>query len=159
MTPEELVHHLQLQPHPEGGFYRETYRAPDRVQRPDGATRAASTAIHYLLCEGAWSTWHRIRSDEVWHFYKGSTLLVHELLPDGGLRTHRLGDQLPDTVFQASVQAGNWFAAELIDPSSFALVGCTVAPGFEFSEFEIADTQTLLTAYPDHRNLIRRLAR
>ena len=86
-------------------------------------------------------------------------MLVHELLPGGALCTHKLGDQPPGTVFQATVQAGNWFAAELSDPASFALVGCTVAPGFEFSEFEIADTQTLLSTYPDHQALIRRLAR
>ena len=157
MTPQELVHHLQLLPHPEGGFYRETYRSSDPVHRADGALRAASTAIYYMLCDGAYSRWHRIRSDELWHFYKGTTLLVHELLPGGALRTHRLGDDPSKTVFQATVQAGSWFAAELADASSFALVGCTVAPGFEFSEFELADIDALLLSHPDHQHLIRRL--
>ena len=159
MTPHELVHRLRLQPHPEGGFYRETYRSSDEVQRADGSRRSASTAIYYLLCDGAYSAWHRIRSDEIWHFYQGTTLLVHELLPDGELLTHRLGAEPGATVFQATVQAGNWFSAELADPSSFALVGCTVAPGFEFSEFELAEVEALLGAYPGHEALIRRMTR
>lgn len=157
MTANELVQALDLRPHPEGGFYRETYRSSDGVTRADGEMRSASTAIYYLLCDGAHSTWHRIQSDEIWHFYSGTTLLVHELLPDGQVRTHKLGATPPETVFQACVQAGHWFAAELADPSSFALVGCTVAPGFEFSEFELADTEELLQAYPEHDMVIRRL--
>lgn len=158
MTASELVRALALRPHPEGGFYRETYRSSDSVVRADGATRSASTAIHYLLCDGAHSAWHRIQSDEIWHFYSGTTLLVHELMADGQVRTHTLGATPPDTVFQACVRAGHWFAAELADPSSFALVGCTVAPGFEFSEFVLADTDELLQAYPEHDTLIRRLS-
>ncbi|MYZ43342.1 cupin domain-containing protein [Schauerella aestuarii] len=159
MTPQALVHHLALQPHPEGGFYRETYRSPETVTCADGVSRSASTAIYYLLCDGAWSTWHRIRSDETWHFHAGTALEVHELLPDGELRTHRLGADPHQTVFQATVQAGHWFAAEVADPASFALVGCTVAPGFEFSEFELADTDLLLQDFPAHEALIKRLAR
>ncbi|MDQ2139953.1 cupin domain-containing protein [Alcaligenaceae bacterium B3P038] len=159
MTPEELVHHLGLQPHPEGGFYRETYRSSERVTCADGLNRSASTAIYYLLCNGAYSTWHRIRSDETWHFHAGTELHVHELLPGGELRTHRLGADPSETVFQATVQAGNWFAAEVAHPSSFALVGCTVAPGFEFSEFELAETELLLRTYPAHEALIKQLAR
>ncbi|WP_459617032.1 cupin domain-containing protein [Bordetella sp. 2513F-2] len=158
MDPQDIVRRLGLQPHPEGGFYRETYRAAERLQRADGTVRAAGTAIYYLLCDGAHSAWHRIRSDETWHFYAGTELRVHELLADGSLRTHRLGGTLDDTTFQATVQAGNWFAAELAEPSSYALVGCTVAPGFEFSEFELADTAALLQAHPAHAALIRRLA-
>jgi len=157
MTASELVNALGLRPHPEGGFYRETYRSSDSIQRADGEMRSASTAIYYLLCDGAHSTWHRIQSDEIWHFYSGTTLLVRELLADGQMRTHTLGSTPPETVFQACVQAGHWFAAELADPSSFALVGCTVAPGFEFSEFELADTDALLQAYPEHGTVIRRL--
>lgn len=159
MTPDALVQHLRLQPHAEGGFYRETYRSPERIDCTDGASRSASTGIYYLLCDGAYSTWHRIRSDEMWHFYAGTALQVYELLPDGEMRTHRLGADPRDTVFQATVQGGNWFAAEVADPTSFALVGCTVAPGFEFSEFELADTRQLLNTYPAHEALIKRLAK
>src|SRR5580658_10179701 len=146
-----LIERFGLQPHPEGGYFRETFRGADRVVREltretsPGETRSASTAIYYLLCDGAHSAWHRIRSDEVWHFYAGAPLDVHVLDQDGKLTTHRLGNPLrdPGTVFQAVVPAGLWFAAECEDPAAFALVGCTVAPGFEFSEFELAEVGAL----------------
>lgn len=156
----KLVKQLNLEPHPEGGFYAETYRADDRVKRSaDGAERASSTAIYYLLNSGAYSAWHRIASDEAWHFYAGSPLDVHVLTPEGDLLTHRLGPALEQEgcVYQAVVPAGCWFGAELVNPDSFALVGCTVAPGFEFSEFELATASSLLTSYPQHEATIRRL--
>ncbi|MFL9870473.1 cupin domain-containing protein [Paraburkholderia megapolitana] len=155
-----LIRRFDLKPHPEGGFFSETYRAADGVHREgSNERRSASTAIYYLLCDGAHSSWHRIRSDEVWHFYAGEPLDVHVLDNAGQLTTHRLGNALthPDTVFQAVVPAGLWFAAECVDPASFALVGCTVAPGFEFSEFELADAEALRQAWPQHDALIARL--
>lgn len=156
-----LIRRLGLQPHPEGGHYRETYRAADAVTRADGARRAASTAILYLLCDGAWSTWHRIRADELWHFHAGAPLHIHVLAPDGGYRRLRLGDTLEDAgaEFQAMVPAGCWFAAELAEAGGYALAGCTVAPGFEFSEFELADAAVLRRLYPAQADLIARLAR
>lgn len=157
-----LVARLGLQAHPEGGHYRETYRAGMRVTRPDGAVRDAATAILYLLDGDAYSAWHRIRSDETWHFHAGQALLVHVLHDDGSLLTHRLGNTLDDelAVFQATVPGGCWFAAELASPGglAYALAGCTVAPGFEFSEFELADTEALARAYPAHAAVLRRLA-
>lgn len=162
---DELIRRLELQPHPEGGFYRETWRAAQQVWRAGanvdpGAARSASTAIYYLLCNGAHSAWHRIRSDEVWHFYAGAPLEVYVLdAVTRALVTHRLGNALdhPGTTFQAVVRAGDWFAARCTDPSTFALVGCTVAPGFEFSEFELADVDALAAQYPAHRELIVQL--
>ncbi|OZI29177.1 hypothetical protein CEG14_21355 [Bordetella genomosp. 1] len=158
-----LIARLGLQPHPEGGHYLETYRAGLRVTRPDGEVRDAATAILYLLDGQAYSAWHRIRSDETWHFHAGHTLLVHVLQADGALSTHRLGNTLEDAraVFQATVPAGCWFAAELeapAGPRAYALAGCTVAPGFEFSEFELADAEALVRAHPAHAALLRRLA-
>lgn len=159
---DELIRRFGLKPHPEGGFFSETYRSAVRVSRDgDGSeqTRSASTAIYYLLCDGAHSAWHRIKSDEVWHFYAGESLNVHVLDANGALVTHTLGNTLtrPDAVFQAVVPAGLWFAAECADPATFALVGCTVAPGFEFSEFEIADVEALKAEHPRHAELIARL--
>jgi predicted cupin superfamily sugar epimerase len=158
---DELIHRFGLQAHPEGGYFRETYRSTARVTR-DGAeeTRSASTAIYFLLCDGAHSAWHRIQSDEVWHFYAGEPIDVHVIDAHGALVTLRLGNALthPDAVFQAVVTAGDWFAAECAAPAGVALVGCTVAPGFEFSEFEMADADALATAHPQHRALIERLA-
>ncbi|MGF6766687.1 putative cupin superfamily sugar epimerase [Paraburkholderia sp. GAS33] len=162
LAKDDLVRRFELQAHPEGGYFRETYRSAARVNR-DGAgageTRSASTAIYYLLCDGAHSAWHRIKSDEVWHFYAGEPLLVHVLDENGQLVTHQLGNALthPGTVFQAVVPAGLWFAAECADPATFALVGCTVAPGFEFSEFELADVDALRSAYPAQAEFITRL--
>ncbi|RFU45793.1 cupin domain-containing protein [Paraburkholderia sp. DHOC27] len=160
MDKDDLIRRFDLQPHPEGGYFRETYRAVEAVTRVGAdEPRSASTAIYYLLCDGAHSAWHRIRSDEVWHFYAGAPLDVHVLDQAGKLITHRLGNPLsdPGTVFQAVVTAGLWFAAECEDPATFALVGCTVAPGFEFSEFEVADVSALQSAYPEHAEIIARL--
>jgi predicted cupin superfamily sugar epimerase len=160
LAREDLIRRFDLQPHPEGGYFRETYRCAAKVSREGSdETRAASTAIYYLLCDGAHSAWHRIRSDEVWHFYAGEPLLVHVLDRKGELVTHRLGNPLTHqaTVFQAVVSAGLWFAAECEDPATFALAGCTVAPGFEFSEFELADVDALRSAYPAHAAFIARL--
>lgn len=159
LAVEYLIQQFDLKPHPEGGYYQETYRSNERVARQQsGAQRSASTAIYYLLSGSAYSAWHRIASDEVWHFYTGSPLHVH-VLTATGLLTQRLGNTLEhkQAVYQIVVPAGCWFAAELVDVDSYAFVGCTVAPGFEFSEFELADTDMLLASWPQHAALIRRL--
>ncbi|TFL10037.1 cupin domain-containing protein [Pusillimonas caeni] len=169
-TPaQRLIRQLGLLPHPEGGYYRETYRSSMGVTTQAGR-RDASTAIYYLLEGKDHSAWHRIASDELWHFYAGSALNIHVLNDEKGLSTHRLGDPLrePGCVFQAAVPAGCWFAAELASHAmhraddaardAFALVGCTVAPGFEFSEFELADTRALIRRHPQHADLMARLA-
>ena len=109
LAKDDLIRRFDLQPHPEGGFFRETYRSTASVRREGSSeTRSASTAIYYLLCDGAHSAWHRIKSDEVWHFYAGEPLLVHVLDEVGQLITHRLGNPLTHagTVFQAVVSAG-----------------------------------------------------
>jgi len=168
-----LIDRLGLKPHPEGGYYRETYRDAARVARVGAAhatdgtqapARAASTAIYYLLCDGAYSAWHRIDADEVWHFYAGGPLDIHVIDEAGVLATHTLGDALRQdgVAYQAVVPAGCWFAAECVgsanEDAGFALVGCTVAPGFEFSSFELADTAGLVARYPVHAALLRRLS-
>lgn len=165
-----LIDRLGLDPHPEGGYYRETHRDAARVVRADAAdraqapTRAASTAIYYLLCDGAYSAWHRIDADEVWHFYAGEPLDIHMIDEAGTLQTCRLGDALSHqgAAFQTLVPAHCWFAAECValpqTEAPFSLVGCTVAPGFEFSSFELADTPALVERYAAHAALLRRLA-
>lgn len=169
MTPPHpnvarIIEKLDLQPHPEGGFYRQTYRSDEVVSRSiDAGTarqRRASTGIYYLLHGRAHSAWHRIDSDEMWHFYAGDSLLIYVLDRHGECTVQRLGNSLhaPDAVFQWVVPAGHWFAAERDGSEGFSLVGCTVAPGFEFDTFELADTHTLLQRYPQHEALIRRLS-
>lgn len=161
-----LIDRLGLAPHPEGGYYRETHRDPVRVARlgTQGAslldeTRAASTAIYYLLDAGAYSAWHRIDADEIWHFYAGDPLALHVLDGTGSVRTLQLGNALEHegASFQLVVPAGCWFAAECTT-QGFSLVGCTVAPGFEFAAFELADVRALAKAHPSHEELLTRLA-
>ncbi len=155
-----LVEALGLQPHPEGGYYRETFRSATRVEF-NGMARSAGTSIYYLLTEGATSAWHRLDADEVWYVHAGGPLALHVLEPDGELVTHRLGNPLehPGTRFQAIVPAGRWFAAELEQPEHFCLVGCAVAPGFEFSGFQLATEAELADAISRHGDVVHRLIR
>ena len=128
----EIIARLDLQPHPEGGHYRETFRDP----RLDGEGRSVSTAIYFLLARGERSHWHRIDAVETWHYYAGSALVL-QIADDGGTRTVRLGPDLAaGEVPQAIVPAQAWQAAE--SSGDWTLVGCTVAPGFDFATFELA---------------------
>jgi hypothetical protein len=138
-----LIQQLELLPHPEGGHYRETYRAAELVPTPRGP-RAASTAILFLLVAGECSGWHRIRSDEAWHHHGGGGLEIYEICPAGGARRTRLGLNLAEGERpQHVVPAGSWFAAEPAERSAWSLVGCTVAPGFDFVDFELASSACL----------------
>lgn len=154
-----LVDSLGLQPHPEGGYYREVFRSGIEIQTPNELSRSAGTSIYYLLAEGAYSAWHRIDADEVWYFHTGWPLVIHVLSKDGGLTSQVLGHPAPhaNAVFQLSVPAGCWFSAELSDPQTYALVSCAVMPGFEFSGFQIAGEDDLLTAIHSHGEWLRRL--
>jgi uncharacterized protein len=161
---QQWIDRLSLQPHPEGGWYRQTYHAP--LLLPQAALpghvgdRAASTAIYFLLAGDQFSALHRLRSDEVWHFYAGSGLIVHVIEPDGAYSEILLGsDANSDEQFQAVVPAGCWFGSSLRHPDTYALVGCTVAPGFDFADFEMAQRSDLTARYPQHRAIIERLTR
>jgi predicted cupin superfamily sugar epimerase len=163
LTIDELIRKLELAPHPEGGWYRETYRADETIAaealpgRFTGA-RSCSTAILFLLAQGEKSALHRIKSDELWHFHCGASLMIHMITPDGAYRCLRLGgDIMGGEVFQAVVPAGCWFGAECSGRGGYALVGCTVAPGFDFSDFEMGCRDTLLEQFPAHGEIIRRL--
>lgn len=149
LDAEHAIRRLRLEPHPEGGFYRETFRSPQVLTLPDGRVRHASTAIHFLLPAGARSTWHRVAADEVWHHYDGAPLRLHRL----GMPEVRLDRQTP----QAVVPAGVWQAAEA--DRGAVLVGCTVAPGFEFEDFVLGDPERLAEEFPADAALVRRLAR
>ena len=139
----ELIAQLQLQAHPEGGHYRETFRAQAQVATPRGH-RAASTAILFLLQAGERSHWHRIASDETWFFHGGGPLLVHQLSAAGTAITTTLGLALSQgQTPQHTVAAGDWFAAEPAPGSPWCLVSCSVAPGFDFVDFELAAVEQL----------------
>jgi len=140
---QTLISQLQLQPHPEGGHYRETYRASALVATPRGP-RAASTAILFVLAAGQCSRWHRIAADEAWHHHGGAGLVILELSPQGHTRRTQLGLNLTAGERpQHVVPAGHWFAAEPLAGPPWSLVSCTVAPGFDFADFELATTQQL----------------
>jgi predicted cupin superfamily sugar epimerase len=143
LSAAELIAQLELVPHPEGGHYRETYRSGLEVNTPRGP-RAASTAILFLLAAGECSRWHRIASDEAWHHHGGGSLALYELSPQGHGRRIQLGLNLEaGDRPQHVVPAGSWFAAEPLVASPWSLVSCTVAPGFDFADFELAQANDL----------------
>lgn len=161
----DWIEALQLLPHPEGGYFRETYRSPEKIARQHlparfAGDRAFVTAIYYLLRGQDFSALHRLHQDEIWHFYDGSTLTVSVIDPQGTLSALRLGrDARSGEVLQAVVPGGCLFGARVNAPGSFALVGCDVAPGFDFADFEMPARAELLAAYPQHRAVIEQLTR
>ncbi|WP_127125443.1 cupin domain-containing protein [Pseudoflavitalea rhizosphaerae] len=164
-TAAQLISLYQLLPHPEGGYYKETYRSSEMVAisaLPErfGGNRSFSTAIFFLLERGNFSAFHKIKSDECWHFYAGQTLLVHILQSNGELQTVSLGaNAAAGELFQFVVPANCWFASEPSIDTEFTFTGCTVSPGFDFEDFELAKTEELVSKFPAHAALIRRLCR
>lgn len=164
MQPELWIQKLRLEKHPEGGWYREVYRSPSLIPAAglsgkfDGP-RTFCTSIYYLLSGDQFSAFHRIRQDELWHFYAGNRLAVHVIDQDGNYSEKLLGrePELGES-FQQVVAAGDFFGATL-PAGGYALVGCTVAPGFEFADFEMPSRAVLLEKFPQHRDLIIRLTR
>ena len=155
-----LIDGLSLSPHPERGFFIETYRARQRVQSAaHGGERSASTAIYFLVTEQEPTTeLHRLRSDEVFHLYEGGPLQILRLFSDGSWDEVRLGLDLTNGERpQIVIPAGTWFGTALAPGSSHCLVGCSVAPGFEFRDFELADNDELAARFPDAQHAIARI--
>lgn len=159
------IDQLKLERHPEGGFFRQTYRAPLVIEQHAlpptfRGRRSASTAIYFLLAGEDFSALHRLAADEAWHFYAGTALLVHSIDPCGNHSMIKLG-QNPEAgeQFQCVMSAGYWFGSCLERPDEYAVVGCTVAPGFDFADFELAERDGLIARYPQHRELIDKLTR
>jgi predicted cupin superfamily sugar epimerase len=149
-----LIRNLGLRPHPEGGFFTEGYRS-ERSVVGDAGERTAVTSIYYLLSGDDFSAFHRLRSDEIWHFYEGADVAIECIDAGGSHRRLVIGR----AARQAPMPPGVWFAAHLADGAGYALVGCDVAPGFEYKDFEIASRSQLLAAFPEHAALIERLTR
>jgi len=160
---QNLIHQYNLLPHPEGGYFKETYRSKESIPTSGlpsrfPGERTFSTAIYFLLLKDLFSAFHRIKSDECWHFYEGDSLKVHVLHLNGSYELIQLGrNREQGEVYQAIVPAGAWFASETTGEYSF--VGCTVAPGFDFADFELARASELITEYPETALLIERLCR
>lgn len=160
---KHLINKYNLQPHPEGGWFKQTYKSnevmavgalPERFN----AARAFSTAIYFLLEQGDFSAFHRIKSDECWHFYEGDPLHIYIIDETGELKTVLLGKG-DESTFQYVVPANCWFASRPAAGSEYCFVGCTVSPGFEFEDFELANAIVLANAYPQHKEIIRELCR
>jgi len=160
MQPAEYwITQLNLQAHPEGGFYKETYRSgetinqnglPDRFPGP----RSFSTAIYFLLRSQDRSLFHRIKSDELWHWHAGSTLSIY-VLDKGRLAVQQLGDNPErEESLQLAIPANCWFGAKLNEENAYVLASCTVAPGFDFQDFELAEKKELVQQYPAHKDVI-----
>ena len=162
-TADYWIEILEMQRHPEGGYFKETYKCiediegnalPDRFE----GNRSMSTAIYFLLRKEDFSAFHKIKSDEIWHFYEGQGLEIFYFDENGELKTILLGrNPEKGEVFQAVVPANCWFGSRVASGSDYALVGCTVAPGFDFQDFEMAERQELIADYPQFREIIEQL--
>lgn len=157
---------LGLTQHIEGGSYCQTYRAglvipQSQLPATYHGDRHACTAIYFLLEKEQFSALHRIASDEVWHFYYGDTLVIYEIDITGKLTEHLLGNnpERSGENFQCVIKAGSWFGAKVKEGGDYSLVGCTVAPGFDFADFELAKREELAKRYPQYASVINMLTR
>ena len=163
MTVAELVQAYDLRPHPEGGYFKETYRSKGRIQAPAlpkefHGDRNYSTAIYFLLPQGAKSHLHRLQADEIWHFYLGGPLTIVEISPSGQVETIIMGSDVKGgQKLQHVVPAGYWFGAYPSKSSPYSFVGCTVSPGFDFADFEMGNRKELLRQFPQAKEIIDRL--
>jgi predicted cupin superfamily sugar epimerase len=162
---KQLINQYDLQPHPEGGWYKQTYKSTEQIatdslpERFKG-DRAFSTAIYFLLEQGNFSAFHRIKSDECWHFYAGDPLFIYIIEENGELKIISLGNDFEKgQSFQYVVPANCWFASQPAPKSEYCFVGCTVSPGFEFEDFELANATELSAIYPKHKKIIEQLCR
>ena len=159
---QSLIESLNLKPLPlEGGYFRETYRSEATLpSQKNGNVKSVSTCIYYLLTGQTFSAFHRLPSDEIWHFYCGAAVNLHTICDDGSIESIKLsGDIATGAAPQVVVKAGTWQAAELAEEGSFALLGCTVAPAFDFEDYEHGERKVLLEQFPQHQEVISRLTR
>ncbi len=161
MKAEYWVKKLAMEKHPEGGYFVQTFKSYRQFVLPGyEGSRSACTVIYYLLKSGQFSAFHKMKSDETWHFYAGGPLALYIIDSAGNLnktvigRRHERGH-----VFQATVEGGSWFAASVVPARSYSLVGCTVAPGFDYRDWELGDRNDLAGKFPRHRKVIERYTR
>ena len=165
LAVSDLIQKFNLLPHPEGGYFKETYRSVEQIpiiglpERFKG-DRPFSTAIYFLLEKENFSAFHKIQAYECWHFYAGSILNIYVILQNGDLEIIRLGSNIHHgETFQYIVPANCWFASALAENVDYSFVGCTVAPGFDFADFELANAEDLIKIYPQHQSIIESLCR
>lgn len=159
LTAEYWINKLNLQAHPEGGYFKEVYRSEEDLEHnalPDRyeSARSFGTSIYFMLTSSSVSNFHRLSSDEIWHFHYGGRAKIHFIDGQGQYSFKVIGPATDEASnFQVIIPRNTWFAAEVVE-GEYILVGCTVAPGFEFEDFELADRELLSTAYPEHKTLI-----
>ena len=162
---EYWIEKLGLQKHPEGGWFKEAYRSGEFIKKEHlparfKGERHHSTSIYFLITTAEFSAFHRIKSDELWHFYEGSAITIHMIGETGMYSTVTLGSDIESgEVFQYAIPQGVWFAATVDTENSYSLVGCTVAPGFHFEDFELGKREELVKIFPDNKDTIERLTR
>ena len=159
MNATNIIQQLQLKPHPEGGYYAETYRSAQIITNNKQENRNISTAIYYLLEDKNKSHFHRIQSDELWFFHQGEALEIL-ILQNKMLKTITVGNRVENgEIPQVTIAANTWFAVKIKNESGFSLVSCTVAPGFDFLDFELAKRDELVKQFPDQANIINEFTR
>ena len=162
---EKIVDKLQLHPHPEGGYFKEIYRSNGFINEENlgeafSGQRNYATSIYFLLTSDSFSAFHRIKQDEIWHFYKGSPIKLHIISDDGIYSNTIIGADIEkEQNLQFVVKARDWFAAEVIDENAYSLVGCTVSPGFDFNDFELPERDILISKFPEHKHIITAFTR
>ncbi len=162
-TAQKYIANLDLTPHPEGGYFKEVYRSGEIIEAEHlpmrySKKRNFSTSIYFLLEGNQVSKFHRLKSDEIWHFYDGSPIKIFIITQNGNLQEKILGRNLENGELpQLVIEKGNWFGAKVTDKKSFSLIGCTVSPGFDFNDFELAKKQEMLNEFPNLRKIIDEL--
>lgn len=165
MTASEIIETLGLIPHPEGGYFRETYRSQETIpgnHLPERFTadRSIATSIYYFLIDEDFTGFHRLKSEETWHHYIGEPIHLYIIDPEGNLIMRVLGpDLLSGQEPQITIPATNWFSAHVAGRQGYSLVGCTVAPGFDYSDYEEAIRKNLISKYPQHQDTINQLTK
>lgn len=164
-SPDAIIKKLDLKPHPEGGYFKETYRSKgiintNNLDNSFEGVRNYSTCIYFLLTSETFSAFHRIKQDEIWHFYEGSPIVLHTISKQGIHHEHYIGtDFSKNQKPQLVVTAGTLFAAKVLEKNSYSLVGCTVSPGFDFKDFELAKRNHLIKKFPQHTDIIKLFTR
>ena len=164
-TAADWIERLALEKHPEGGYYRRTYQSEQMISKdalPEGygGPRFMGTAIYFLLDKDDFSAFHKLKQDEMWHFYEGSGVRIHMIDSDGNYKMVKLGSAIDNgEVLQYVVPGETYFASEVANKNQFSLVGCTVIPGFDFEDFEMPPRQRLIQQYPQHKDLITEFTR
>ncbi len=149
MTAEQIIEELNLVKHPEGGFYKETYRSKESIKTADNKIRSTGTAIYYLLKGADKSHFHKINSDEIWLLHSGEPLEIYMITNNGEIKIKILGNNLNlNEEPQVLIPANTWFAAKIKNDIGYAFVSCVVTPGFDFEDFILGNTSELLKMYP-----------